>query len=293
MQALTPCPGWLDADAKHLMAVAESNRLHHALLVTGISGIGKLAFCHWLAEALLCSNRTEKGACGDCPSCKQLTAHSHPDYLQVLPEGANAGIKIDTVRDLVDWMQLTAGQQSYRVALIAEANGLNRHSANSLLKTLEEPSDNAVLILCASRSGALPATIRSRCQKITLKMSNRQAAIDWLRPQCADPEQALTEAGGAPLAALRQQEEEQVQVRKLLVSAWTDLFLHKGSVGRIADSLGKLESADCLSVFAKWCLLAAKQSQNVPFVANPAVTLAITETRDRLRNEQWFTLHDR
>lgn len=293
MQSLTACPPWLLADAKPLLSAANKKRLHHALLITGVTGIGKVAFCHWLAEALLCRNRTESGACGACPSCMQLLADSHPDYRAVLPEGANAGIKVESVRELVEWMHLTAGQESYRVALITEANGLNHHSANSLLKTLEEPADNAVLVLGVTRMGALPATIRSRCQKITLKMHDQQAAVHWLATHCAEPEKALIEAGGAPFAALHNLEDEQTQAKALLLTAWTDLFLHKGSVGRIADSLSKLESSDCLSTFSKWSVLAAKKTQEVPFIDTPAITSAIADTYHRLPGEQWFTLHNR
>ena len=292
-RTLTPCPPWLLPDAGTLLAAANSRRLHHALLVTGIDGIGKQAFCQWLSEALLCRQRTPAGACGACNSCQQLMALSHPDFLAVLPEGANAGIKIDSVRELVEWLQLTAGQNSYRVALISEANGLNRHSANSLLKTLEEPSANAVLVLCATRIGALPATVRSRCQKITLKMGDRDAAVKWLGEQCAEPELALIEAGGGPYAALRNLDDLHQGARDLLLAAWQDLFLHKGSVGRIADSLGKLDTAQCLTMFSKWSVMAAKHSCQITFGANPAVILAISETRDRLSIEQWFTLHER
>jgi len=293
MRSPTPCPPWLYPDARNLLAAVDDRRLHHALLISGIDGIGKQAFCQWLVEALLCSQRNELGACGQCGACRQLLVDAHPDYLAIHPEGANDGIKIDTVRELVDWLQLTAGQNSYRVAMIHEANGLNTYSANSLLKTLEEPADNAVLILCAVRIGALPATVRSRCQKITLKMSDRAAAVNWLAEHCDEPEQALLEAGGGPFAAIRHLEGEYQDARRLLLAAWTDLFLHKGSVGRIADSLAKLESSDCLATFASWCVLASKQMNRVTISASPAVNLAISETRDRLRPEQWFTLHDR
>ena len=150
-----------------------------------------------------------------------------------------------------------------------------------------------MLILGASRIGALPATVRSRCQKITLKIGDRAAAVQWLGEHCAEPELALLDAGGAPYAALRNLDDAHQAERNLLLAAWRDLFLHKGSVGRIADSLGKLDTAQCLTMFSKWSVLAAKQSCQVTFGANPAVNLAISETRDRLSIEQWFTLHER
>lgn len=293
MAELTPCPVWLTPTASALMQAANEQRMHHALLITGVDGIGKQDFCLWLAQALVCKQRTDTGACGECASCKQLKAESHPDYRVVNPEGANAGIKIDSVRELVNWLQLTAGQSSYRVALLSEANGLNRFAANSLLKTLEEPADNAILILCTARAGALPATVLSRCQKITLKMDDKDAAHQWLTSYVDNPEQALIEAGGGPFAAVRHLDEQAVLLQNLLLKAWSDLFLHKGSVGRITDSLSKLESSECLAIFSRWCVLAAKNTAEVPLGVNPAIALCIAETRDRLTPAQWFRLHER
>lgn len=293
MESLTSCPPWLLSDGGALMARSSARRLPHALLITGIDGIGKRAFGQWLAESLLCRNANEDGACGVCDSCRQLLADSHPDYRKLIPEGANAAIKVDRVRDLVEWLQLTAGQGSYRVALLEDADSLNRNAANSLLKTLEEPGDHTVLILTATRIGSLPATIRSRCQKITLKMGDKSAAINWLGEHMADPESALMQSGGGPYVALRNVTEERLAAHALLLKAWLDLFQHKGSVGRIADSLSGLDTAECLAVLSSWCLASAKKQVDVPIGVNPAVEQAITETLEQLGNEQWFTLHNR
>ncbi len=279
--------------ATALLKRSSDARLPHALLLTGVNGIGKRAFAQWLAEALLCRQPSDTGACGHCESCRQLLADSHPDYRKLVPEGANAAIKVDPIRSLVDWLQLTAGQGSYRVALLEQADTLNRNAANSLLKTLEEPSDHAVLILSATRTGALPATLRSRCQSITLNLNDRPAAIAWLAQTLADPEQALREAGGGPFAALVAADEEYQARQTLLLNAWRDLFLHKGSVGRISESLSKLDTTVCLSVFSTWCLATLRLGENLTVGVNPAVQAVISETRERLDNEQWFTVHDR
>jgi DNA polymerase-3 subunit delta' len=264
------------------------------LLLNGIDGIGKRAFAQWLAESLLCRDRTEAGACGRCESCRQLLADSHPDYRKLVPEGASAIIKVDPIRELVEWLHLTASQGSYRVALLEQAEKLNRNAANSLLKTLEEPGDHAVLILSATRMGALPATIRSRCQKITLRMHDRPAAIEWLSQQSVeDAEAALLESGGGPYTALNMQNEGYQAARTLLLKAWQDLFEHRGSVGRISDSLSALDTAFCLATFSRWTLLAARQGANLAIGANPVVSAVISETRHRLPIEKWFTLHDR
>ncbi|MFT5044652.1 MAG: DNA polymerase-3 subunit delta' [Porticoccaceae bacterium] len=293
MDNLTPCPPWLLEDMSQLLNRSSRGRLPHALLLTGIDGIGKRAFSQCLAETLLCQKPSPKGACGVCEPCRQLLADSHPDYRKLLPEGANAAIKVDPVRALVEWLQLTASQGSYRVALLEQADTLNRNAANSLLKTLEEPADHAVLILSATRTGALPATIRSRCQKVTLKMTDQAAAIEWLGGKVDDPVLALLEASGGPYLALANASEEHTVSKELLLRAWHDLFLHKGSVGRISDSLSNLETSLCLATFSRWCLIASKQREKLDVGVNPAVKQVISETQDRLNIEQWFTLYDR
>lgn len=291
--SLTACPPWLMSDGVALMNRSKDGRLPHAILLSGIAGIGKRAFSQWLAESLLCRNRGDTGACGRCDSCRQLQSGAHPDFRRLLPEGANAAIKVDPIRALVEWMQLTASQGSYRIAVLEQADTMNRNAANSLLKTLEEPSDHAVIILSATRTGALPATIRSRCQTIHLKMHDRPAALVWLAQSIHDPESALLEAGGGPYAAIARQDPDYLAARELLLKAWRDLFLHKGSVGRISDSLADLDTSLCLALFSRWTLLAAKQRANLSLAADPVVEQVISETRDCLSLEQWFTLHER
>lgn len=301
MESLTDCPPWLADEGAAILSRSSGGRLPHALLLSGVDGIGKRAFAQWLSEALLCRrpssitglSKVRLGACGECESCRQLLADSHPDYKKLVPEGANAAIKVDPIRALVEWLQLTASQGSYRIALLEQADTLNRNAANSLLKTLEEPSDHAVLILSATRLGSLPATIRSRCQKITLKMSDKRLALDWLEGKVNSPEAALSDASGGPFLAVENSSDEILASQELLLKAWRDLFLHKGSVGRISDSLSDLGTSNCLATFSRWCLLAAKQHQNVEIVANPAVKQVISETQERLETESWFALYDR
>ncbi|MFK7890499.1 MAG: DNA polymerase III subunit delta' [Granulosicoccus sp.] len=294
MSEQTPCPPWFHNDAEKLLAAAGAKRLHHALLVTGAESIGKQLFANWLSEVLLCESPTAERACGHCSACRQWLADAHADYAVLKPEGAGAMIKIDAVRQLVDWLQLTANANSYRVALICQADTLNHQAANSLLKTLEEPADNAVLILCTSRPGRLPATVRSRCQRIMLHMNDVPAAITWLGSQnVASAEQALAEANNAPLRALENQNEDKQAEQALLLKAWSELFMHKGSVGRIAESLSDIDTSECLRHFSSWCVMAAKSRAKVSVPANPAIADMLQTTRDCLTDEQWFTLHER
>jgi DNA polymerase-3 subunit delta' len=88
--------------------------------------------------------------------------------------------------------------------LVAPADALNRHAANTLLKTLEEPSGAALFLLVSARPATLPATVRSRCLTMRIHAPARRQALDWLRAQCpgADAERLLEWCGGAPLAAV-------------------------------------------------------------------------------------------
>jgi len=290
---LTPCPPWLVEDMAQLLERASADRLPHAILITSIAGMGKRAFSQCLAETLLCQKPSPKGACGECDACRQLLADAHPDFRKLVPEGANAAIKVDPVRSLVDWLQLTASQSSFRIALLEQADTLNRNAANSLLKTLEEPGEHAVLILSATRAGQLPATVRSRCQKITLKMSDKSLATQWLTGKVNDPELALLEASGGPYLALANASDEHAEAKELLLRVWYELFMHKGSVGRLSESLASLDTSLCLATFSRWCLVASKQHEKLDVGVNPAVKQVISETQERLKIEQWFTLYDR
>ena len=80
MEALTPCPPWLVKDCAAVLERAKKGSLPHALLITGIEGIGKQKFAQALAESLLCEKRLPEGACGQCDSCAQLIADAHPEY---------------------------------------------------------------------------------------------------------------------------------------------------------------------------------------------------------------------
>jgi len=294
MPELATCPPWLRSDWAALHARHSRRQLPHALLITGVEGIGKRQFAQFVGESLLCRQLTvEQGACGTCESCRQLLAESHPDYRKLVPEGASETIKVDSVRELVVWLQLTAQQNSYKLSLIESADRMNMAAANSLLKTLEEPSDAAILILVADRPGALPATVRSRCQCITLKQQDPDAAVTWLADRLAEPELALRRAQGAPMRALAAHESDWHSQEALLLKAWQDLLLHRASVGRIVDALKDFSTADCLRAFSRWTVLAMRNRTGLPTGADPAVSEAISQVQGQLDSEQWFTIHDR
>ncbi len=182
------------------------DRLPHALLVTGSTGVGKQALAENLAAQLLCQAPDNAGACGKCAACKLLEAGSHPDLRHVTRVEDSRQIRIDSVRALTEFMGMKSQYGGYRIGLIYPADTMNANAANSLLKTLEEPPAGAVLILVTDRPSAIPATVRSRCQQAVVPAPTRDQALTWLRSQAPDlAERAaalLPMAGGAPLRAL-------------------------------------------------------------------------------------------
>lgn len=179
-------------------------RLPHALLFAGPAGLGKHDFALRLAAALLCVQPKVEGACGQCHSCQLLAAGTHPDLKLVMPEENRRGIVIDQIRGLGAYLALRPHTAARKVAILSPADGMNLNAANSLLKILEEPPLGSILLLVASQPARLPATIRSRCQRVMFQVPERALVLDWLKGKeggkAALP--LLDEAGDAPLRAL-------------------------------------------------------------------------------------------
>lgn len=195
-------PWQADAWARVLQTRA-AGRLPHALLVGGPAGTGVRAFGETLARALLCEGEMSAAPCGDCRGCRLFAAGTHPDAVHVEPAEAGKAIGIDAIRALSERLALAA-TADVKVALIDPAEAMTTAAANSLLKTLEEPAGGSVLLLVSRRPARLPATVRSRCQRIVLALPSADVAGAWLGGQgVAEPERWLARAAGAPLEALR------------------------------------------------------------------------------------------
>ncbi len=293
--SLTPCPPWLLGHWQDVYKRHEQGSLPHALLFTGMPGIGKKQFVRFVAEALLCRHtNAQTGACGQCDACAQIQAGAHAELKVLNPEGAAMNIKVDAVRDLVVWLQLSAPRDQYRVALLDTADAMNHNAANSLLKTLEEPGERAVLILAADKPGSLPATVRSRCQSTNLTLRDQPAAINWLTEQgISDAAEQLVHANVGPLVLVERNSGEWQASRQALQKAWLDLFLMRASIGKIVDSVSDLPTTQCLSHFSHWAMLANKKHLNLPIGADPATTELVSEVHQGLDSEQWFSLYDR
>jgi DNA polymerase-3 subunit delta' len=176
----------------------------HALLLCGPAGLGKRAFQQRFVRALLCERPRDGDACGQCRACLLLAAGSHPDFVAVSYGLRKDGVQrkeivIEQIRELSARLAMASQFGGWQVAVIDPADAMNAAAANALLKTLEEPSAQTLLLLVADAPWRLPQTIRSRCQRVEFQFPPPAEAQDWLTAQgVAEPAVALEAAGGNP-----------------------------------------------------------------------------------------------
>ena len=171
------------------------DRVSHAYLFSGIEGCGKKKSALAFIQAVFCG-RDE--ACGVCPSCRKLAAGQHPDLHILEPDGAF--IKIDQVRELQKELSYRPFEAPKKACIIDGADKLNLSSGNALLKTLEEPPGDALMILIAPERSAVLQTILSRCQALHFQplcaeLIEQRLVRDQFPPQAARV--AATLSGGS------------------------------------------------------------------------------------------------
>lgn len=279
---------WHQSYLSDWLARAAEQKLAHALLLTGPVGVGKQRLANALAQALLCQQSTGL-ACGQCQSCHLAAAGTHPDLHILLPDEGKRLIRVDQVRELVDFAMHTPQYDGYRVAIIEPAQALNRNAQNALLKTLEEPGKDTLILLLSDQPSLLLPTIRSRCQQVALPLPAMEQALEYLVPRVGDDGHAralLAAAGGAPLKALSLDGESWFADREKLLSQCLALLEQRQPVSTTAARFLEYEPLTLLEALALWWQQAAAMTAERAKLADPVLLPLFRRLRgrcDRLR----------
>ncbi len=257
---------WHEAGKASLRTALEAGRLPHALLLSAYPGWGAAALGEWLALTVIAVQGT--------PEARRL---AHPDLRWLAPE--KGVIAVDAIRRLRDFSVGAPQMAPAKAVVLEDADRMNVNAANALLKTLEEPSANTHLILTSQRAGALPPTIRSRCQKVAIAR-DAQAAKAWLTD--AKARRLLDDYDGAPLLALAGAKEGERPMAELLGE------LGRGGRERTAALVEEMLALDPARLSARWarCLVNA-MGGSAPGLGRAAADRRTFAFIDEL---QWFHL---
>jgi DNA polymerase-3 subunit delta' len=238
-------PSWQTQAWRTLAQRAERGSLPHALLLGGAEGLGKRAFAEAFVRARLCQRSQGGFACGNCRTCALLEAGTHPDRILVtLEENPNthklrSEIVVEQIRDLSARLAMATQLGGWQVAVIDPADAMNAAASNALLKTLEEPTPSSLILLIADQPWRLPATIRSRCQRVDFAFPERKESEEWLRAQgIGDAGRALDAAGGNPGRALSFAQNDELQRRDSVARDLAALARGRTTVYAVAHAWG-------------------------------------------------------
>lgn len=295
---LTPLP-WQTSQWQQLQKAIAGKRLPHALLLSGPDGIGLGHFASTLSAALLCSQPlSAREACGECKSCILFNAGNHPDMVLIKPEDTGKQIKVELIRNLIEFIQLSSQYGRYKLAIIDPAEAMNRSSTNSLLKTLEEPPPDALIILVSHQPTRLPITIRSRCQRINFNITSHETAVAWLQEQLsessANAEKLLALSQGAPLKALAMQGSDSIHKQEVLLEDLMDLHHAQADPVRIAE---KWQGMDAVEVLL-WLILLFMQMTRIKLggtehhIKNSNIIVRLQDLTDELDLAQLVRCYD-
>lgn len=252
---------------------ARRDRLPHSLLLVGQKGLGKFELARRFAASLLCeSPRADGLACGKCLACNWFAQGNHPDFRLLQPDALGEDVEvedgkkkpsqqitIDQVRALDEFFTIGTHRGGLRIVIVNPTEAMNRSTANSLLKTLEEPSAGTLFLMVSNEPMRLLATIRSRCQMVPVPVPPTRVAAKILTEEgLAQPERWLALAGGSPGLALDMAASGQ--------NAWLELLAARLGAGRsgdpltiaaelekaIKDSKGKLLLKHVVEALQKW-----------------------------------------
>ncbi|MGY3943720.1 DNA polymerase III subunit delta' [Aeromonas tecta] len=229
---------WLIPDWQALSQSAQRGRLGHAWLLLGDQGLGKEQLADRLARLHLCLRPAAGEPCGQCHACQLLDKGHHPDLGTIGSDSKTIGV--EAIREICGRLQSTAQLGHGKVVIIPDAERMTESAANALLKTLEEPAGDSLLLLIASKVSRLLPTILSRCHKHVCQLPAEGETLRWLSEQGHQATQAQVRiCQGAPLRVLRYIEDQQDGARRTLLESFVSLSQTPTRATSVCSQLGE------------------------------------------------------
>jgi len=297
---------WQQSQWQQQLAAIRSVKVPHALLLTGPQGIGLDHYAACLALRLLCEHPPSEGVgCGQCRSCTLFQAGNHPDYRVVEPEWDEKKKKlkertgINVIRELIDYVYISSHSDRYKIILFPTIYPITSAALNTLLKTLEEPSPDCILILASHKPDLLPITIRSRCQRVNFPAVYDETAINWLDKMLGEQGtestmELLFMAQGGPVRALELFESESVAQQQRILHDLRDISLDRADPIQIAKRWDGIGAAMVL----QWLMMFITRMTRIKMEAqdknpdNPSVILYLQDLAKPLDLRQLVACYD-
>lgn len=299
---------WFQDIHRNLVKLGKAGTLSHAQLITGPRGIGKNQMVESLVQSLLCERVSESEiiACGDCRSCIQHLAGTHPDCMVISPEpesrsafrqypgqesqdekngarkSARKNISVNQIREMSSWVASSSHYGGYKVVIISPADSMNENAANSLLKMLEEPPGSAIYFLISAESGRLLPTVISRCQLVECPVPLATVSQAWLFDHVGKHDNAflaLELARGAPLLARQHLADETIEQWRDMVNALDGILAGRAQPMQVAEHWEEVDFERLLPLLLHWFHALIKFSSHIQ------ADFSAEETRLLLRNQ--------
>lgn len=285
-----------------LWKARQRNRFPHALLFVGTGHSEKIQFANQLTASLLCDEteslkQREGKTCGQCHACRLLAANVHPNRLFIKPDESSDVIKIDQIREVIQFVHETSIHGAMRTIIICPAHAMTPSAANALLKILEEPTPHTVFVLISDQRLRLSQTITSRCQKVVFHKPERELGFMWLQAQCPKEEElelVFNLAEGSPLQAIEWMKEGRMVLRQNLYEGLVALAHQKADPLMLAQEWQTHDTLVILGLILSWLrdLLLFQLSQGQAAMLNSDYRAFFNEITQKKLPEPLFLYWD-